>query len=180
MQIAKSFYICDLLNYILIYFLKIRDLINLLIDWLYHPFQRYIRKDTFRYAVCGGSNTALDIVLYFITYNFILRKTILDLKIVAISPHIASFLIVFPITFSTGFLLAKYITFTESELRGRVQLFRYLVNVFICFILNYVLLKFFVDFCGLYPTPSKVITTVFLVIYSYYSQRYFTFQTAKR
>jgi putative flippase GtrA len=159
------------------YLCQIRNIINLIIDWLYKPFQGFIRKDTFRYAVCGGSNTALDIILYFITYNFILRKTILDLKIVSISPHIASFLIVFPITFSTGFLLSKYITFTESELRGKVQLFRYGVTVFMCIILNYVFLKLFVEFCGFYPTPSKLLTTVFVVIYSYFSQRHYTFKT---
>jgi putative flippase GtrA len=160
--------------------LKIIDLINLFIDWLYNPVQKYIRKDTFRYAVCGGGNTVLDIFLYFITYNFILRKTVLELKIVAISPHIASFLLVFPITFSTGFLLAKYITFTESNLRSRIQVFRYGVTVFICIILNYVLLKFFVEVCGFYPTPSKLITTVIVVIYSYFSQRHYTFQTGKK
>jgi putative flippase GtrA len=159
---------------------QIRDLINWLIDWLYRPFQKLIRKDTFRYAFCGGSNTMLDILLYFITYNFVLKKALLNLKIVAISPHIASFLIVFPITFSTGFILSKYITFTESELRGKIQLFRYGVTVFICILLNYILLKFFVEFCGLYPTPSKLLTTIVVVIYSYFSQRHYTFQTGRR
>jgi putative flippase GtrA len=157
---------------------QIRDTINALIDWLYQPFQKFIRKDTFRYAVCGGSNTMLDIFLYFITYNFILRKTILNLKIVAISPHIASFLIVFPITFTTGFLLSKYITFTESELRGKIQLLRYGVTVFMCIVLNYLFLKLFVELCGFFPTPSKMLTTVVVVIYSYFSQRHYTFKTA--
>lgn len=161
------------------YLQQIKELVNLIIDWLYQPFQRYIRKDTFRYAICGGGNTVLDIFLYFITYNFILRKKILDLKIVAISPHIASFFIVFPITFTTGFLLSKYITFTESELKGKVQLFRYGVTVAICILLNYVLLKLFVDLCGIYPTPSKLLTTGIVVIYSYFSQRHFSFKTAR-
>jgi putative flippase GtrA len=162
---------------ILHYLRQLRDLIDLFINWLYQPFQKYIRKDTFRYAVCGGSNTALDISLYFVTYNFILKKTILNLKFIAISPHIASFLLVFPVTFSTGFLLSKYITFTESELRGKIQLFRYGVTVFVCILLNYFLLKFFVDFCGFYPTPSKMLTTIFVVLYSYFSQRHYTFKT---
>ena len=50
---------------------------------------------------------------------------IVHLGFVAISPHIAAFLIVFPMTFTSGFLLAKYVTFTASELKGRIQLFRY-------------------------------------------------------
>ena len=137
-------------------------------------------KETFRYAFCGGTNTALDIFLFFISYNFILKKQILHLKIISISPHIASFMMVFPITFTTGFLLSKYITFTESSLRGRIQLFRYFVTVFVCIILNYIFLKLFVDVCGFYATPSKILTTLLVVVYSYFSQKYFTFGAARQ
>jgi len=135
--------------------------------------------ETFRYGVSGGVNTSLDIFLYFLTYNFILKKKIVYLKIISISPYIASFLIVFPVTFTTGFLLSKYITFTKSELHGRIQLLRYGLTVLVCIFLNYVLLKLFVEFCGLYPTPSKILTTGVVVIYSYFSQKYFTFKTEK-
>jgi putative flippase GtrA len=159
----------------------IRNLIRNGIDWLYNhqPFRKYIPPETFRYAVSGGFNTGLDIFLYFITYNFILKKKIVYLKIISISPYIASFLMVFPITFTTGFLLSKYITFTQSELHSRIQLFRYGLTVFVCILLNYILLKFFVEVCNLYPTPSKLLTTCFVVIYSYLSQKYFTFKTEK-
>lgn len=131
---------------------------------------------TFRYAACGGGNTALDILLYFITYNFIVDKQIVHLGFVAISPHIAAFVFVFPITFSIGFLLSKYITFTDSTLRGRVQLFRYGLTVFGSIVLNYVLLKLFVESFGWYPTVSKIVTTVIVVGYSYLCQKYFTFK----
>jgi putative flippase GtrA len=158
----------------------IKNLIERIIDWFYPLFKRFMPKDTFRYAFCGGSNTVLDIFLYFITYNFILQKHIINLGFVAVSPHIASFMMVFPITFTTGFLLAKYITFTGSRLRGRVQLFRYGVTVFVSILLNYIFLKLFVDFFGLYPTPSKFLTTILVTIYSYFSQKYFSFRTSEQ
>ena len=154
-----------------------RDLILNIVDWFYKPFQKYIPRETFRYAATGGFNTALDILLYFVFYNFILDKQLVDLGFVVISPHIAAFLFVFPITFTTGFLLARYITFTESPIRGRIQLFRYMMTVAGAIFLNYVLLKFFVEYLHIWPTVSKIITTVFVVAYSYAMQRYFTFQT---
>lgn len=156
---------------------RIQYIINTIVNWLYKPFARLIPKETFKYAFCGGANTTLDIFLYFITYNFILHKKMLNLKFIAISPHIASFLLVFPITFSTGFLLSKYITFTTSTLRGKTQLLRYGFTVLVCIFLNYILLKLFVDGCGWFPTPSKIATTCIIVIYSYFSQRHFTFKT---
>ncbi|MBS2212602.1 GtrA family protein [Carboxylicivirga mesophila] len=147
-----------------------------LLDWFYKPFSNYLPRQTFNYAACGGVNTVFDILLYFITYNYILDKHIVHTGIVAISPHIAAFLFVFPITFTTGFLLSKYITFTESNLRGRVQLFRYGLTVVGSILLNYILLKLFVEVAGLYPTLSKILTTIIVVGYSYVCQKYFTFR----
>lgn len=117
-----------------------------------------------------------DIVLYFVTYNFILKKQVVDLAVVAISPHIAAFVFVFPVTFSTGFLLSKYITFTESTLRGHIQFLRYGLTVFGSIVLNYLLLKLFVESFHWFPTISKIVTTGIVVMYSYVCQKYFTFR----
>lgn len=150
-----------------------------IIDWFYFPFLHFIPQEIFRYAVTGGANTVLDLFLYFIFYRFVLDMQVVELGFVAISPHIAAFLLVFPITFTTGFILAKYITFTSSELVGRIQLFRYGVTVAGSIFLNYIFLKLFVEYFGMYATPSKGITTVIVVVYSYVLQRYFSFKTGK-
>lgn len=133
---------------------------------------------TFRYIACGGGNTLLDIIIYFISYNFILNKAVVDLHFFSISPHIAAFIIAFLITFPTGFFLMKYIVFTDSVLKGRVQLFRYFILVFVCILLNYIFLKIFVEQLGFYPTISKILTTVIVVSFSYLTQRYYTFKQA--
>lgn len=154
----------------------LRKIISDIINFLYIPFQRFIPAETFRYAATGGLNLALDIFLYFIFYNFVLQKQNLDLHIVVISPHIAAFLIVFPITFLSGFVLAKYITFTSSVLAGKHQLMRYAVSVGGSIFLNYLLLKLFVEIMNIYPTPAKMITAVFVVTYSYLTQKLYTFK----
>lgn len=156
----------------------IRKPINQFINWSHTPFRKLIPAETFRYAVCGGANTAFDILLYFINYNFILEKKQLHLKFITISPHIAAFFMAFCITFPTGFFLSKYITFSQSDLRGRIQLFRYGITVVMCILLNYIFLKIFVEYFGWYPTISKIITTFIVVVYSYFSQKYFTFRTS--
>ena len=156
----------------------IRIIIIQVIDYFYSPFQKLIPLETFRYAATGGFNTVLDITLYFICYNFVVDKRVIDLQIVSVSPHIAAFLIVFPITFFTGFLFAKFITFTSSPVQGRTQLIRYIISVSGSVFLNYFFLKVFVEFVGLWPTMAKVITTSIVVIYSYFAQKFFTFKTA--
>ncbi len=85
-------------------------------------------------------------------------------------------MISFSISFPMGFALSKYLVFPESNLKGRVQLFRYALLVSMCILLNYVFLKFFVEWCHFYPTPSKVLTTAIVAVFSYISQRNFTFK----
>jgi putative flippase GtrA len=148
------------------------------IDYFYRPFNRILPADSFRYLVCGGFNTLLDVFLYFITYNFIIQKRFVNLHVIEISPHIAALMIVFPITFSTGFLLSKYITFTGSPLRGKVQIIRFGITIFSSLFIQYLLLKLFVDIFGIYPTPSKIMASIFAAIYSYFLHRSFSFHSA--
>jgi len=155
-----------------------RNLILSAIDHFYPPFRKLMPVQTFRYAACGGFNTLLDIFIYFISYNFILHKQVVYTPFVAISPHIAAFMISFCISFPTGFFLNRTIVFAGSTLRGRVQLFRYLLLVIVCIVLNYVFIKLFVEQFHIYPTISKILTTVIVVSFSYLTQKHFTFKVA--
>ncbi len=156
-----------------------KDNITSIIDFFYPPFQKLMDIKTFRYIACGGGNTLLDIFLFFISYNFILEKNVVHLPFIAIKPHIAAFIISFSITFPLGFLLMRNIVFTDSDLRGRVQLFRYILLVIVCIMLNYIFLKLFVEQFHFYPTIAKICTTFIIVIFSYLTQRHFTFRTAE-
>ncbi len=156
---------------------KIQSAIIATIDFFYPPFKKLIPIDVFRYGACGGANMVFDWVLYFVVFQFVIRKQIVDLGFVAFTPHIGAMFITFPITFVSGFLLSKYISFQGSKIVGRVQFFRYAMVVAGCIVINYVCLKFFVEVCEFYPTPSKMLTTVFTVTFSYFSQKYYTFKS---
>ena len=132
---------------------------------------------TFRYAACGGFNTMLDISLFFVSYNFVFKKQVQHFGSMAVSPHIAAFICAFTITFPVGFYLSRYVVFTESSLRGRIQLFRYFLLVLACIALNYMFIKFFVEQLHIYATVAKIITTFIVVSFSYLTQKHFTFKT---
>lgn len=146
------------------------------IDFFYFPFRKLMPLQTFRYAACGGGNTLLDIFLYFLSYNYVLDKQIIYTPAGAISPHIGAFLISFAISFPTGYLLNRFIVFPGSILRGRIQLFRYFLLVLVCVYLNYIFIKLFVEHFHIYPTISKMLTTVIVVSFSYFTQKHFTFK----
>ncbi|HVW96502.1 MAG TPA: GtrA family protein [Mucilaginibacter sp.] len=149
------------------------------IDFFHKPFKRIIPLHTFRYAAAGGANTVFDITLFSVAYNFVFRKQNFVWGPLAISPHIASLAFAFCFSLPSGFYLNRYVVFQESGLKRRAQLMRYLLVVFICIIFNYLFLKLFVDYFGWYPTPSKVLTTALVIIFSYSSQTYYFFRTKK-
>ena len=151
-----------------------------ILDFFYPMFKRFFDKTTYRYAACGGANTVFDILLFFIGYNFIFKKQMVELPFIVISPHIAAFLMAFFFSFPTGFFLMRYVVFKESSLKGRVQLFRYFISVCFSLFLNYFFLKIFVEQLHIYPTVSKVIITFIVVGFSYLAQKYFSFKTEKK
>lgn len=154
--------------------------INRILGWLYPLLSALMPVRQFRYAACGGGNMALNILIYFVTYNFLLQKSMVDLSVIVISPHIASFLIAFAVTFPIGFYLSLFIVFDGSYLKRRVQLFRYFLVALQCILLNYVFIKLFVEQFGWYPTPSAIVTTLLVTVFSYVMQQHFSFRKRRR
>jgi putative flippase GtrA len=154
----------------------IRRTIFAALDIFYPLFRKLMPLQTYHYAACGGSNTLLSLFIYFFSYNFILNKHILHLGFIAFKPHIAALFIAFIITFPIGFYLSMFVVFQGSDLKRRVQLFRYFLVVLGSMTINYICLKIFVEVFGWYPTPSQLLTTVIVICFSYFSQRHFSFK----
>ena len=147
-----------------------------LIDRLYiKPLEPIVSRDIFGYGLCGAINMALDTLWYFIIYHFVVAENFINIGVVVMSPHIATLFIVFPITFFTGFWLNRHVAFRVTEYKTRGQLIRYAISVVGSIVINYICMKLFVEIFDFWPTPSKMLTTVISVVYSYLAARYFTF-----
>ena len=154
-----------------------QQLLIRLVDWLYiTPFKRLVSRDIFAYGLCGGANMALDTLWYFVIYHYIVAERFIDLGVVVVSPHIASLILVFPITFFTGFWLNRNVAFRATEYKTRGQLIRYALSVVGSIALNYLCMKLFVEHLYIWPTPSKMLTTAVSVVYSFLAAKYFTFR----
>lgn len=157
--------------------MRIAEFIGRLIDLCYvRPWSALFSRTMFRYAACGGANMVLDLVWYYIIYHYIVAERFLDLGFVVMSPHVASLVVVFPITFFTGFWLNRNVAFCATEFGSGGQLMRYALSVVGSILLNYICIKFFVEVLGIWPTPAKALTTAVCVVYSYLAGRYFTFK----
>ncbi|MEO8583596.1 MAG: GtrA family protein [Flavitalea sp.] len=150
--------------------------INSILGFFYQPFRNLVPYQTFRYAVCGGSNMMLDIFIYWLSFHFIANEQVVYTPLGAVKPQNIALMIAFCVSFPMGYLLNRYIVFTGSILKGPVQLFRYFLLVIACLVLNYLFVNLFVEYCHIYPTVSKMLTTVIVVSFSYVTQKKFTFK----
>ena len=150
-----------------------------LLDIFYPLFSRFMPIQTFRYAACGGINTVLGLAVYFISYEYLFARENFDFGFFAFKPHIAALFLSFCVSFVVGFVLNKFIVFTGSNLKGRIQLFRYFLSFSLNLVINYLLLKLLVEIFMWKALLSQVLTTCIIITFSYVSQKHFSFRVKK-
>jgi putative flippase GtrA len=168
------------------------------IDFFYPPFKKVMPLQTFRYAACGGGNMLLGFLIFtavyhlvaaqhhagvgFVSFNVLTTRInnadvlMMDFGYIAFKVHSFALSCSSSVVFIVGFLLNKYVVFISSNLKGRIQLFRYFLSSVSSFCINYFLLQAFVIFLHLHPVLAQVIVTVIVVTISYFMQQYFTFK----
>lgn len=157
------------------------EFLTRLIDWFYiRPVAAVIPRQVFRYAACGGLNVVFGWVCYFLIYNYLIDKQLVDFGFVAVSAHVMAMLLTFPLTFFAGFWLNRNVAFRRSPLPSGTQLFRYLLSVAGSIVVNYFCLKCFVEVCHVWATPSQMLATCVTTVYSFFAAKYFTFRHAER
>lgn len=134
---------------------------------------------TYRYAACGGGNAMLGLITYFIFIRYIFTAEVADMGFYVFETHIAALFVSSFISFAIGFSLNRYIVFTGSYLKGRIQLFRYFLSFTVNLAINYAMLKLLVEVWGWDAVISQVLTIMLVIAISYFTQRHFTFKVRK-
>ena len=153
-------------------------IIHRILDIFYPLASRFFDRTTYYYAACGVGNLVLSWLLFFLFFQFLFVKKTLYIEFIdfTFSAYTLSAFLCFLISFFIGFALMKYVVFVESELKGRIQLFRYGLSCLLTSIVNWVLLKTFVEFLFFYPSLANVASSCIVVLMSYLIQRNFTFK----
>lgn len=157
---------------------------------------------TFRYAACGGGNMVLGFLVFtgmfhlvaslshfnLVFIDFIIsyakvgnaKVLMMQSDMLAFKVHSFALSCSSTVVFIVGFLLNKYVVFTSSNLKGRIQLFRYFLSTVSSFCINYFLLNALVIYLHMYPVLAQVIVTAVVVTISFFMQQYFTFKVKEK
>lgn len=147
-------------------------------DYLYLPFKRFIKLQTFRYAFCGGTNALLNIIIFSVCYNLVFKYDTSFLNL-PITRYAKAYTVALSFSFPIGFTLLKSIVFKESNVKAKTQVLRYTLVNLSCIIFDYLLLYLLIGYYNLPATLSQTFILMILSLYSYLCQTHFTFACKK-
>ena len=137
---------------------------------------KFFNSKMVRFFLSAGIAFLVDITVYFICITFIYKNQPVKILNSQVSAHSFCLFISYTCGVITNFLLTKYAVFSESTVAGRKQFFRFALIAGIGFFANYGLLRFFVEYCGIWPTLSRIISALSLGVASYFIHKLFTFR----
>ncbi len=139
-------------------------------------FKQFFGNTVIKFFLSSGTATLADVIVYFITINYVLNYGRVQLGNTTASAHNLALCISYSWGIIINFLLAKYAVFSESTVRGRKQFFRFSLIAILGFFANYALLRLFVEVLGFYPTISRIVSALSLGFAAYYVHKVFTFK----
>lgn len=137
---------------------------------------RFFQNKLVRFFLSAGIAAVVDVMVYYIIINYVISHTPVMINHQAISPHEFSLFISYTVGVITNFMVTKYAVFNDSTLKSRQQFTRFAMVAAIGFFANYGLLRFFVEYCGLWPTLSRISSALSLGFASYFIHKGFTFK----
>ncbi|SIN66095.1 GtrA family protein [Algoriphagus halophilus] len=150
---------------------------------LFYPiFRKWLAFDIYAYLAVGAINTALNIFLFAILYEFILPKEGWTLAGYTVASYTVALLIAFLVTIPTGFWLSKNFAFRSTAMGTRKtgkQLLKYILVVGQGLGSDYLILKGLILFVNMEPTLAKIFSTIIVLTLNYLLQKYFTFKKSE-
>jgi putative flippase GtrA len=139
--------------------------------------RKLIHQSIFRYGVAAAIATSVDVVVYFLTFNYVLKKA--DWHVFAplvISAPTISLAVSYSCGLITNFTLTKFFVFPGSDLRTRHQLMRYVLVALVVLGLNYLIMSFLIKGLAWFPTIARATSAIIAGFASFTAHRVFSFR----
>lgn len=137
---------------------------------------RLYQSRPFRYLVTAGIATVVDVVVYFLVFNYLLRKANIDISSIVVGAPTASLIISFSCGLVTNFLLTKNFVFSNSDLKSSVQFGRFVIVAIAVFISNYYFMNFLIKVLDWYPTIARGFSAITIGVLSFITHKAFSFR----
>jgi putative flippase GtrA len=143
-------------------------------------FTRIFDSRIFRYFISAGLATWVDVVVYFLAFNYLYEKTdIVFTEGFVIASTTASLVMSYTAGLITNFTLTKMLVFKESDLQTHQQLFRYVLVALLVLALNWLMMRFLIRSLEWYPTVARGASAILIGVLSFSIHKVFSFRSSK-
>ena len=143
-------------------------------------FSKCVQNKIIRFFLSAGVAGLVDIFIYTMIINFVIYHQTVKIGTKQVSAHEFTLMISYTSGVIVNFFMTKFVVFTESTRRGRHQFVRFFSIAIIGFFASYGLLRFFVEYCHILPTFSRILTALVLGFLGYYVHKTFTFNVRNK
>lgn len=138
---------------------------------------RLVQNKLFRYFISAGLATWVDIMVYFMAYNYLYQKTDISVfNLFTVSAATASLFLSYTMGLLTNFLMTRYLVFGDSELEFHKQLFRYVLVALLVLALNWVLMRVLIREFDWWPTLARATSALCIGLLSFVIHKTFSFR----
>lgn len=142
--------------------------------------KKLLSSKVFRYFISAGIATWVDVLVYFLAYNYIYQKQDINLfDAFVISAPTAALALSYTAGLLTNFFITKYIVFKESDLETHKQLFRYVLVAIGVLFLNYIMMRLLIRNFHWYPTIARAVSALSVGMFSFVVHKSFSFKVGK-
>ena len=141
--------------------------------------RKLVKSKVFRYFISAGIATWVDIMIYFIAFNYIYEKQDIHLfSWMVISAPTASLILIYTAGLLTNIYFTKHLVFKESDLETHKQLFRYVLVALVVLVLNYLMMRFLIRGWDWYPTIARAFSAISIGLLSFLIHKSFSFRVS--
>ena len=142
--------------------------------------KKIFNSKVFRYFISAGIATWVDVMIYFVAFNYIYQKQDVNMfNWLVISAPTASLMLSYTAGLLTNFFFTKHLVFKESELETHKQLFRYVLVAMVVLGLNYILMRFLIRNWEWYPTIARAFSAIAIGAISFIIHKTFSFKVSE-
>ena len=141
--------------------------------------RKLLSNKVFRYFLSAGIATWVDIIVYFLAYNYIYEKQDVNLfNSFIISAPTAALALSYTAGLLTNFIITKMIVFKESDLETHKQLFRYVLVAMVVLVFNYFMMRLLIRQLEWYPTIARAVSAITIGMFSFIVHKSFSFKVS--
>ena len=144
--------------------------------------KKIYHSKVFRYFISAGVATIVDIIVYFVMFNYILKKQVVPVPFIndfVFQAPTISLAISYSCGLVTNFTITKFFVFHESTMKTRYQLIRFIGVALMILGLNYLLMTFLIRQLDWYPTVARTFSALSIGVLSFLIHKSFSFKVKK-